>query len=368
MAESTSSSSPSAGYDNPWESAANDRLWSDAQHGIPSQHDGFRKNSASLETSATGQGAAAVGAAATAAAAVPDNYCFFQCFQACHWLDILLSVGIILMYFLSIGVFSNSNNTSHSPLVTILLHIFFFALATLWMTRGILAKITKCGVRVSASMSLILALCYVLLAFLLWILQLVHANTAFVMCLLPTPSTCQSHPKLQLYILLLFSIFEFIRFVWIRQWMLEEQEQIHSRNNNNNNNTSLDQDTNYSHRATPWWWSFSTSTSSSTRHEGQEPLLSSSPTNYQQRRRYRPHWTSNQQDYLLDDGITSPTTNTTSSNTNGALSSWWPFSRNSNGNANANSRDDGSVDYASLNEDWASRSEEDPFWWAQESN
>jgi hypothetical protein len=37
--------------------------------------------------------------------------------------------------------------------------------------------------------------------------------------------------------------------------------------------------------------------------------------------------------------------------------------RNPGGNVNV--RNDGSVDYASLNEDWASRSEEDPHWWTQ---
>jgi hypothetical protein len=42
------------------------------------------------------------------------------------------------------------------------------------------------------------------------------------------------------------------------------------------------------------------------------------------------------------------------------------FGRSSS--SNNNPRDDGSVDYASLNEEWASRSEEDPYWWTREEN
>jgi hypothetical protein len=54
----------------------------------------------------------------------------------------------------------------------------------------------------------------------------------------------------------------------------------------------------------------------------------------------------------MDDGVTSP------------RRSWWPFS--SARPSNTSARDDGSVDYASLNEDWASRSQDDPLWWIEE--
>jgi hypothetical protein len=53
----------------------------------------------------------------------------------------------------------------------------------------------------------------------------------------------------------------------------------------------------------------------------------------------------------MDDGVGSP-----------RRIGWWPFL---SGNG-PNVRDDGSVDYASLKEDWASRLEENPHWWAQE--
>jgi hypothetical protein len=55
----------------------------------------------------------------------------------------------------------------------------------------------------------------------------------------------------------------------------------------------------------------------------------------------------------MDDGVTSP------------RRSWWPFS--SARPSNTSARDDGSVDYVSLNEDWASRSQDDPLWWTKDN-
>jgi hypothetical protein len=40
----------------------------------------------------------------------------------------------------------------------------------------------------------------------------------------------------------------------------------------------------------------------------------------------------------------------------------WPFGKR----RDAHTRDDGSVDFASAQEEWASRAEEDPFWWSRE--
>ena len=51
----------------------------------------------------------------------------------------------------------------------------------------------------------------------------------------------------------------------------------------------------------------------------------------------------------------------------GIPSSWstWLFSKKSHSN---NPRDDGSVDFSSVQEDWASKSQEDPYWWCSESS
>ncbi|KAL7571870.1 hypothetical protein ACA910_002942 [Epithemia clementina (nom. ined.)] len=46
---------------------------------------------------------------------------------------------------------------------------------------------------------------------------------------------------------------------------------------------------------------------------------------------------------------------------------FWRTGRNSNhDDSNNNLRDDGSIDFASVQEEWASRSEEDPLWWARD--
>jgi hypothetical protein len=43
----------------------------------------------------------------------------------------------------------------------------------------------------------------------------------------------------------------------------------------------------------------------------------------------------------------------------------WAFQDNNDVNNNNNARDDGSADFASVQEEWASRTEEDPFWWSR---
>lgn len=93
----------------------------------------------------------------------------------------------------------------------------------------------------------------------------------------------------------------------------------------------------------PWWLQ-----RSPRRSNVDEPLLNGQPA-----------WTSNNysRDYSINEGISR------------SSSSWWPFGRSSNNNNNTTQgRDDGSVEYASLNEDWASRSEADPFWWTNEDD
>ena len=63
-------------------------------------------------------------------------------------------------------------------------------------------------------------------------------------------------------------------------------------------------------------------------------------------------WTSaGSRNFSMDHGMNSSPRN----------KSWWPFSSRQQEDDNA------SVDeYASINEDWASKSEEDPFWWTKE--
>jgi hypothetical protein len=93
----------------------------------------------------------------------------------------------------------------------------------------------------------------------------------------------------------------------------------------------------------PWWWS--------RRHENiisnddlADPLM-------------EPTWvTSNNRSYQMDYG-------------EGISASFWSrmFGSRSPGH-DENVRDGGSVDFASVQEEWASKSEEDPFWWSRDDN
>jgi hypothetical protein len=53
----------------------------------------------------------------------------------------------------------------------------------------------------------------------------------------------------------------------------------------------------------------------------------------------------------------------------GSGSRWWKFwGRRASGEdaASSNPRDDDSANFASVQEEWASRTEEDPYWWSRE--
>jgi hypothetical protein len=67
-------------------------------------------------------------------------------------------------------------------------------------------------------------------------------------------------------------------------------------------------------------------------------------------------------DPLLDRGDLSTFEDTPARSRRRRGFSLWPFGKRRNGDA----RDDGSVDFASAQEEWASRAEEDPFWWSRE--
>lgn len=93
----------------------------------------------------------------------------------------------------------------------------------------------------------------------------------------------------------------------------------------------------------PWWWKPQGPENNQT-GDLHEPLL-------------EPTWTvSNTNSYQMDEGL---------DHDNNANTIWSSiFGRRAKNNRNP--RDDGSVDFASVQEEWASRSEQDPLWWARE--
>ena len=97
----------------------------------------------------------------------------------------------------------------------------------------------------------------------------------------------------------------------------------------------------------------------------------STPTRF---RRTRPWWwKSPSQQNELEESLLSPGIPQWVSESNDAgfsplrpaqRRSWWPFRRSNR--TFDNPRDDGSVDFQSVQEEWASRTEEDPYWWSRE--
>jgi hypothetical protein len=74
--------------------------------------------------------------------------CAFRCFRACHVLDMLLSIALsVYVYVVALPAEPTKNGLAIGGL----------ALAALWMTRGILAKTTRCRVSVSATLSSLLS-------------------------------------------------------------------------------------------------------------------------------------------------------------------------------------------------------------------
>lgn len=103
----------------------------------------------------------------------------------------------------------------------------------------------------------------------------------------------------------------------------------------------------------PWWWS----KSKSARRQGlqeqlDEPLLVGGSSEH-------PHWSSEHRNgaYEIRDGALDTTQD-----------SIWSRLRGTLGRTPEpdNARDDGSVDFQSVQEEWASRCEEDPLWWSHE--
>lgn len=306
-------------YENPWESAANDRLW---EHTTTTTSDITTALTTSrMDTS-------------TLALLNGESNHFsrntgfgFKCFQACHVLDIVGGCGLAL--------YSGLVWLKQDKLPSVLL----ITLACLIILRGILAKITRHGVGISATLSFGLTGLYVGMAVLTYGVHIMGGKDCKY---IPFDNVCHTLTLAQLALICFVSAtFECIRYLWIRQWMFEESTQVRDDLNAS--------EVTYRRRRheQPWWWQ----SPSRSRHTSTEPLLNEG----------RPHWSSSDsRGYHMEHGVGEQPP---SSSTSPTRSSWWPFSR---WQSLDGGRDDGSVEYASLNEDWASRSQEDPFWWTRE--
>ena len=312
-------------YENPWESAANDRLW----ERDPTTTTTTTTNP--METSNTNHSAWWMNGNRRS----PNGTLGFQCFQACHILDIVL--GSIVMLYTGLVLLPQNRWSS----------ICLMVLASLVILRGIVAKITRRGASMSAALSLALTGLYCLMALITYVGSRWTKSKPDECEFIPFEAWCH---KINLTTIALtffiWGIFELIRYLWIRQWMLEEASQVRD----DLNASEVTYDRRRQQQRQPWWWQSSPHSRGADR-TSTEPLLNENR---------RPHWSSTgSRGYHMDHGGEDRTPSAAVSR------SWWLFPRRSSTNGSG-VRDDGSVEYASLNEDWASRSQEDPFWWAQE--
>jgi len=303
----------SADDSNPWESAANDRLYSeeiagaDAATTTPST---AALSSGAFSTTTTRTPSRRRGGASSSSS---SSCCkkAFSLLELFHYGDLLMGLVLGVYLFVELEIWHDGKDVLWYGCASI---------AGLALVRGVFFLLSLPLNRwLSRTSSVLLGLVYCTNAI------LAVSHLVVVSSMVP-PQTIAS-------VSLVLMVLEGVRYALLyREKQRLLQEEIND----------LSRDPASSPSRTPWWWQRSHPTSTAT-----EPLLSG-----QQQNQQRPHWTSaniNSTGYHMDDG-------------NGGSSGWWPFS-----SSNAN-RDDGSVDYASLNEDWASRSEQDPFWWTKDDN
>eukprot|EP00542_Grammatophora_oceanica_P014080 CAMPEP_0194035696 /NCGR_PEP_ID=MMETSP0009_2-20130614/8116_1 /TAXON_ID=210454 /ORGANISM="Grammatophora oceanica, Strain CCMP 410" /LENGTH=318 /DNA_ID=CAMNT_0038677155 /DNA_START=35 /DNA_END=991 /DNA_ORIENTATION=+ len=141
-----------------------------------------------------------------------------------------------------------------------------------------------------------------------------------------------AHPKTLWTICFAWGGTELLRNMIVRQYrllVLEEGQEEHLPGTSNRNN-----------RAQPWWWK----KDRGARPTIQDPLLEHPSAG----------WTTADRggDYSMDAGVSRPPQSM--------------FSRLFSRKNASNARDDGSVDFESVQEEWRSLSQEDPHWWSRD--
>jgi hypothetical protein len=212
----------------------------------------------------------------------------------------------------------------------------------------------RCSKSCATYLTLTLCGCYAFLALSAWIVINEKGGDLLPWCW-SVGSWCSKSPKALPITLTVLCFIEALRWIFAQGQLSQfdqdhpdvapQQQTFHGHNDEDSFSTSR--------RHRPWWWnrhSFSRN-----HHEEDGMYHSLLGANGQ------PGWsTSGNQSYLMDDGVGDQP-----QSRRGFLGGWFG---NPSAGSGSNPRDDGSVDYASLNEEWASRSEEDPYWWTREEN
>lgn len=102
-------------------------------------------------------------------------------------------------------------------------------------------------------------------------------------------------------------------------------------------------------------------------HSHDHDLSQRTPPRQRRRRRERPWWWSHSRDPDMQEGLLENRDDNDEHDSSGRRP-WYAFwkRRSHNQDQRDSLRDDGSVDFASVQEEWASRSQADPFWWSRD--
>jgi hypothetical protein len=252
--------------------------------------------------------------------------------------------------------FQNDQNKKRTEQIAILMVSTWIII--LMVSRGLLMSFLfpakRCSRICSAHLTLLLCGTYTVLAFSAWIIMnQQHSNTmpwchglgkwctSLPMALVPTCLT-------------ILALTELLR--WTFAEVQVDQNQDHHLQPLLHQHEVEEEAVSPSRSNRPWWWNRLYSNSYDDNAMNESFLLRGNTNNIGQ-----PRWTTatDGPSYLMDDGVGTP------SSRNYRLGRWLGLVGAGN---ESNPRDDGSVDYASLNEEWASRSEEDPYWWTRDEN
>ena len=281
------------------------------------------------------------------------------------WSVIILLVILLLQHHNDDE--DNNGGGGYSPTNEVVLEFLSIGLVTILFLRFIVTSNTiaclserRCSKNLTAHLSLGLCVSYGILGVTSWIvvskLSIVESPP---WCPKKKNKICQEYPGAVPIVLIVLCVVEGMRWVYaqgvLRQYLQDHPDQVSSANTSHRTSQYVPHSpgASSSHRSRnrPWWWNHRNQEYD---EDGglQEPLIHG-----------QPGWTrSGGGTYVVDDGVSTP-------RRSGGLLGWMTGGiTSSSRTGNDNPRDDGSVDYASLSEDWASRSEEDPYWWTQPDN
>jgi hypothetical protein len=290
-------------------------------------------------------------------------FCFNVSFQ--HLLHILdITVLMIVVAYIWHAQKTNHNNDYKMNLKQIVVILTGILLVLLIMLRGLLFCVCWWwfhSVQPSCWKQLTLILCgsYTILAITAWIIVSTttsSSTTSTVPWCYGLGNWCTSHPLLPVVPigLTFLAITEIIRLVlFFGQGQSPSMDQDPSQ-------PSHDHHHHNHHR--PWWWNHRYDTNYDHDNDAAPDAMHESllfgGSNNNNNNNGQPGWITGvgRRSYRMDDGVGTPIRR-------------WFGQREVNQSNRRNDQDDESViDYASLNEEWASRSEEDPYWWTREEN